>query len=280
MTTTASAHLARDRSGLTFGGILNSEWIKLRSLRSTAWCYAIVLILSFGLGLLLAASLGPIAGAAGVGTSVLAVQIATTGIGFTQLVVSVLGALVITGEYSTGMIRSTITAVPTRLPALVAKSLVFGVVTFAVGLVSIVGTALITAPLLSSAGVAPDFGDGKYLLSLLGGAGFLALVGVLALSLGAIIRNSAGGIAAALGLTLVLPTVVQIFAAITNEAWASNIGAFLPSAAGTKMYEYSTFGPAIPGVIVLDQLQGTLVLVAWVVVFFAIASALLKRRDA
>ena len=282
MTTTTSTLQAHERSGLSFGGILNSEWIKLRTLRSTAWCYTIVILASFGLGLLLAAWIGPIQAATGGSDPGLAVQVATAGIGFTQLVVSVLGALVITGEYGTGMIRSTLTAVPTRVPALLAKALIFGLVTFCVAIVSIAGTALITAPLLSGSGIDFEFGNGRYILSLVGGAGFLALIGLIALTLGAIIRNSAGGIAAALGLTLVLPNIVDLFTGMTGEAWLANVRAFLPTSAGERMtaYETSRLAPAMRDVIVLDPLQGTLVLVAWVVVLFAVAAVLLKRRDA
>ena len=284
MTTATATIRSRERSGLSFGGILVSEWIKLRSLRSTGWCYLIMIVMTVGIGLLLSPVVGDIRDSTGGSSQSSAVLVATAGIAFSQLVVSVLGALVITGEYGTGMIRSTLTAVPRRFPALLAKAIVFGLVTFLVGLVAIVGTALITAPLLSGTGAAPDFGDGTYLLALLGGAGYLALVGVLSFSLGAIIRSSAGGIAAALGLILVVPTVVQIFTFTMKQAWVANLGTFLPSAAGAKMYEYAVTSPsavpALDGVVVLDQLQGTLVLLAWVLVLFGVAAALLKSRDA
>jgi ABC-2 type transport system permease protein len=112
-------------SGLTFGGVLRSEWIKLRTLRSTFWCYVLIVLLTIGLALLIAAAQRTAPGTApGSGAATPTVTLsaaaqqaawirdATLGINFSQLVVAVLGALVITGEYSTGMIRSSFAAAP------------------------------------------------------------------------------------------------------------------------------------------------------------------------
>jgi ABC-2 type transport system permease protein len=266
---------------LSFGGILRSEWIKLRTVRSTNWCYLIIVVLTIGLGCLVAASIS-----AGIGDGAMQqaiwMQMTTVGVNFTQLVSAVLGALVITGEYGTGMIRSTVTAVPTRAPALIAKAIVFGVTTFIVALVSLTAAALLTAAILPGKGIHPDFGDPAVWGAIVGGAGFLALIGMLALSIGAIIRNSAGGIATSLALILVAPVVVSIVASITQADWAGNLGAFLPSGAGGRMYAYvSGLETAMPpGIVVLEPWQGFLVLVGWVVVLFIGASALFKRRDA
>lgn len=274
-------------SGLSFGGILRSEWIKLRTLRSTIWCYALIVILMVGLGVLLAASM-PSGGMAAQSTSPTAVQqqaawlqVTTLGIGFGELVSAVLGALIITGEYGTGMIRSTLTAVPKRTPALVAKVLVFGVTTFVVSLVALLATALATAPLMPAKGIHPDFGDTSFWLGIVGGAGYVALIGILALALGVIIRSSAGGISAALGLILVLPVIAQIIAAVTRANWAMNLGTLLPSTAGAQMYAYAPSAVTPPkGVIALDPAQGLLVLAVWCVVIFAVGAVTLKRRDA
>jgi ABC-2 type transport system permease protein len=266
---------------LSFGGVLRSEWIKLRTVRSTVWCYAIIIALTVLFGILLANTFIAPDGAElpADAQQAFAVQATTLSIGFSQLVASVLGVLVISGEYGTGMIRSTLTAVPKRTPALLAKALVFGVATFVVGLVSIALTALVTAPMLPNVGIEPDFGDIQFLLALGGGALYLALVGVLSMAIGAIIRNSAGGIAAALGLLLVLPTVLQIFAAITQAEWAVNLGTFLPSNAGARLYAYAAEGGVTDGIVTLSSLEGGLVLGAWVVVPMIVAAVLLKRRD-
>jgi ABC-2 type transport system permease protein len=280
------------QSGLSFGGILRSEWIKLRTLRSTVWCYAIIIGLTIGFGLLLAVAM-PAGGVGAQGTAPQGaalsadaqqaawLQVTTLGIGFGELVCAGLGALVITGEYGTGMIRSTLAAVPKRTPALFAKAIVFGITTFVVALVSLVATALLTAPLMPAKDIHPDFGDSSFWLAIVGGAGYLALIGVLALAIGAIIRSSAGGISAALGLILVAPVVLQILAGVTRADWAQNLGSFLPSSAGGRMYSYApTAITSAEGVVSLDPGQGLIVLVVWFVVVFAIGAILLKRRDA
>jgi len=281
---------------LSFGGVMRSEWIKLRSLRSTLWCYLIIVLLTVGLGLLIAGSLqDPASGAKAATHDVQQstwVTVATLGIAFAQLVSAVLGALVITGEYGTGMIRSTFAAVPKRLPAIVAKALVFGVTSFIVALVGLVITAVVTAPLLPAKGITPDFGDGKVWLALVGGAGYIALIGLLALGIGLIIRSSAGGIAAALGLVLVVPLILQILSRVTRADWPANIAAFLPSNAGGKLYEYQgavaeSLAPGRPGAaasaantITLDSWQALLVLLGWVVAAMVVGAILVKRRDA
>lgn len=277
---TASTAYVVHGSGLSFRGLLLSEWIKLTSLRSTVWCYGIILLINLGLGLLLALSFQPQADATAALNQGYWMQSATIGIAFSQLVVAVLGALVITGEYGTGMIRSTFTAVPKRIPALLSKAVVFGAVTFVVSLASIAGAALLAGMILSGKGLNLDLADGRAYTALIGGAGFLTIVGLIALFLGTIVRNSAAGISAALGLIFVAPIVLQIFAAVTRAPWVQNVFEFLPSSAGSRMYGYAaTPAPTVPDVIVLDPGQGLLVLLAWVVVLAAIATALLKRRD-
>src|SRR4051812_22621386 len=126
-------------------------------------------------------------------------------------------------------------------------------------------------------------------------AGYIALLGLLALGIGLIVRSSAAGIAAALGLVLVVPIILQILASVTRAAWPSNIAAFLPSGAGSKLYAYpgaaaESLTPGRGGgagsaasaadVITLDSWQALLVLIGWVVVALVIGGILVKRRDA
>ena len=256
-------------------GILRSEWIKLRSVRSTVWSYAIIVVVSFGIALLLSATISfdGAAPPAEMETSIV-LQASTFGIYFGQLIVGVLGVLTISGEYSTGMIRSTLTAVPKRLPALAAKALVLFVTTFVVGLISVFGSLLIATPLLAANGVEADFGDGTLIGSLLLAALYLALVAVFALGLGTILRSSAGGIAASLGTILLLPTIVSLIAALTRAEWANDLMPYLFSNAGTGMYTPAMGGEGF------DQGQNTLIVLAWVAVSLVGGALLLKRRDA
>ncbi|MDQ1550872.1 MAG: type transport system permease protein [Actinomycetota bacterium] len=276
-------------SRLTFGGILKSEFIKLFTLRSTFWCILIVVVLSVGIGLIIATVNPPArAGVPAAGPLTVAAQqadavsYATAGSQIGELVLAVLGALVITGEYGTGMIRSTLAAVPKRLPALIAKALVLAITAFVVGVVSIFGTAAIIFPLLpGTKKIHPDWTDWHVLESLMGGALYLVLVALIAFSIGAIIRNSAGGIAAALGLILVLPGLVGLIGGLTQITWIENIANFLPSAVGGNLSHYTgTKTQVVSGIISLDRLDSGLVLLAWFVVLFVVAAVLLKRRDA
>lgn len=280
-----SSHATLSR--LMFGGILRSEWIKLRSLRSTYWCYALIIVINIGLSALIAYqnlnsdTQGPGSRIAATDNAAEALTIITVGLALSALISAVLGALSMTGEYGTGMIKSTFTADPKRLGAVFAKVLVFGVTTFVVGLVSLVAAALVAAPGLSTNKISFDWSDGHVWLALIGGAGYLALVGLIAFGLGALVRSSAGGIAAGIGLLFVVPIVVQIITGVTNLKWVANINEFLPSAAGGKIYAYgSGTSKVTDGLITLDATQGLLVLVGWVVVLVGIAAVVVKRRDA
>lgn len=284
MTTTTAPSLP----GVSFGGILVSEWIKLRSLRSTVWCYIIVIVISIGLAPLVAWAFAQSIGAEASGaldaetSQALASQAVTASIGFSQLVVSVLGALVITGEYGTGMIRSTFSAVPKRLPALFGKATVFALATFLVGFVALTISLLVAVPVLASGDITVDLADGSLWLTIVGAAAYLALIGLFSLAIGALIRNSAGGIAAALGAILVLPTIISIFTAITMAEWVANLSNLLPSNAGSRMYAYPVEAIQDPFMVgtPLEPWQGALVLLVWIAALFVLASVLLKRRDA
>jgi ABC-2 type transport system permease protein len=194
------------------------------------------------------------------------------------------------------MIRSTFTAVPRRLPAMFAKVIVFGVVTFVVTFVGLLGAALATAPVLAGKGVTADFGDTDVWLSLIGGAAYLTLIGLIALAIGLLLRNSAGGIAAALGLVLVVPVIFNLLASLAQAQWAADIGSFLPSSAGGKLFAYpvaagadaaagAAAGPGgriatVTSSVDLTNWQALLVLAAWFLVTFVVGLVLVKRRDA
>lgn len=287
---TPQASPAHRATSLSFPRVVRSEWIKLRTLRSTLWSFAIFVLLTVGFGLLLAATFDNANGPALDLDSqkFFSVMVATVGVSFTQLVAAVLGVLIISGEYTTGMIRSTFAAVPTRVPALFAKALVLAVSTFVVSLISIVATALLTAPTMASKGIDSQLLDGEVLRALVGGAGYLTLIALLAFAFGAILRNSVGGIASVLGLILVVPTVLAIISSITQATWIQNLSVFLPSDAGSRMFAIGDgsfaggppVGSSAPDVLTLDATQGFLVLLAWVVVLLAAAAMLTKRRDA
>ncbi|MGA0566210.1 ABC transporter permease [Rathayibacter sp. KR2-224] len=278
-----SAPASLDGIRLSFIGLLRSEWIKLRSLRSTVWCLALVILLSVGFSALIAGvrTLQHASAISAADAAPTLVSATTIGVNFTQLVAAVLGVLVISGEYGTGMIRSTFTAAPGRLGAYFAKLIVLAVVVFVVGVVSLGISGIVATVLFNARGLNADLASWDVILPIIGGAAYLALVAMLAFTFGAIIRSSAGGIAAALGTLLVLPVALRIVAGLTSAQWVSNVASFLPSEAGGQIYAYTPAHPApVPsGAVALDALQGGLVLVAWVVIGLVVGAVLVKRRD-
>ncbi|MDH6238289.1 ABC transporter permease [Cryobacterium sp. CG_9.6] len=280
---TVSAQISTDRkyaptgSGLSFVGLMRSEWIKLWSVRSTVWLLSVAVVVSLGMAAVTAwattlqiSSMGgpsdlstlPAADQAGI-----ILQASTFGVFFGQLIVAVLGVLVISGEYSTGMIMSTLTAVPRRLGALAAKGVVLFAVTFLVGVVSTVGSFLVATPMLAGLGLSSSLLDPAISLPLLGASLYLALVAVFALGIGTVVRSAAFGISAALGTLLVLPIGLSMIPA----PWATDVSPYLLSNAGTSLF--STTAGMEPG-------QGVLVVLGWVVASVGVAAVLLKKHDA
>ncbi|MGD8166239.1 ABC transporter permease [Herbiconiux sp. P16] len=261
-----ASHQSVPDARLRFTGVLRSEWIKLTTLRSTLWAYAILVLVQVGMGVIFVLASDGFANAPGAANQA-AVLPSTLGIMLGQLVISVLGVLVISGEYGTGQIRSSLTAVPKRLPVLWAKALVFGVSSFVVGLVAVFAAYAVTWPMLDARGVTSDITDPSLWGSLVGGAGYLALIGLLAYFLGAVLRHTAGGVAAALGLLLVVPTVLSFIQA----DWITVIGQWLPGVVGQSLF----FGSEI-----FEPWQAVLVMLGWIAVVAIPAAILLKRRDA
>lgn len=269
MSTTTLSQVTPTASGLSFTGILRSEWIKLRTVRSTWWSYSVVVVIALGMAAVMALSLvEQVAAMPATEQAQFLVLASTFGVFFGQLVVAVLGVLVVSGEYSTGMIRSTLTAVPRRLAALWAKAAVLFVATFVVGAVATVGSFLVATPIMGREIHASLF-DGAVILPLLAGALYLALVAVFALGVGTMLRSSAGGIAATLGTLLLLPIVLSMIPA----TWANDLVPYLISNAGAGMM--ASGDPTI-----MEPWQALLVVLGWLVVSLAGAAVLLKRRDA
>ncbi|MCD2442370.1 ABC transporter permease [Agromyces sp. SYSU K20354] len=278
-TTPGIEGLDQQSGRLSFVGILRSEWIKLRSLRSTVWSYLSVVVIMLGLALMLSLTIAnegfnaPDApGGSAADQAGLFVQSSTFGVFLAQLVVAVLGVLVITGEYSTGMARSTFTAVPKRLPALAAKATVLFVVTYLVSLAAGIGAYFVSAAVFAGHDVSASLTDPDVLMPILGASLYLSLLAVFALGVGTMVRSSAGGIGIVLALILVVPTILQLVPA----EWAQDIYPYLLSTAGTNM-----FAPTeVTGTEVLTAWQDLLVVLGWVGASVAGAATLLVKRDA
>ncbi|GAA2245643.1 ABC transporter permease [Herbiconiux moechotypicola] len=272
-----ASHRPLPPARLRFTGVLRSEWIKLITLRSTIWAWIVLVLLQVGMGVIFVLTMdaapegGPLQQGADAGAAdavaQTAVMASSLGILLGQLVISVLGVLVITGEYGTGQIRSSLTAVPKRLPVLWAKAIVFGVTSFVLGLIAVAAAYAVTWPLLDDRGYTSDLTDPDVWARLVGGAGYLALIGLIAFFIGALLRHTAAGIGAAVGLLLVVPTVLQFISA----EWATVLGQWLPGSVGQSLF----FGGDV-----FEPWQAVLVMLGWIAVLAAPAAILLTRRDA
>lgn len=268
----------RPDARLTFARILRSEWIKLTSLRSTLWSLGLIVLLGVGLSFLVS-SLGVGAPGAATPDPGTVLTTATIGVAFGQLIAAILGVLVVSGEYSTGMIRSTLAAVPTRLPVLGAKALALFLLVTAVGAITMFGAWAATYPVLDSQGIAVGLDEPGLALALAGAAVYLGLTAVFALGLGTLLRSSAGGIAAALGVILVIPTVLPLVSLAVD--WVDEVAPYIFSNAGVAMARLpSQESSEEMGQLLLEPAIGGLVALAWTLVSLTLGAIALRRRDA
>jgi ABC-2 type transport system permease protein len=232
MTATALP-MVDDAQRVTQARVITSEWIKLRTLRSTVFSLLAAVVCTIGLGILISKLRANdfIHNGFRPGPDFDPTLVSLRGIFLAQLPIGVLGVLMITGEYSTGMIRATLSAVPRRLPVIWAKGVVFGLVVFVVLGVSSLLAFLGGQAMLSSAGIHVGLGSPGAARAVLGGALYLTVVGLLGVGLGFLIRNTAGAIATLFGLLLVLPAVV----AALPQSLYNDIFKYLPLSAGTQV---------------------------------------------
>ena len=266
--TTAVRTASAGTGGVSAGGVLRSEWLKLITVRSTFWTTAIALLLAIATALLFGSALQTDPRSDG---SALAVTGATVSLSFVALVVGVLGVLSIGGEYTTLQIRSSYTAVPKRWPALVAKALVVGAWSFVLGLVVTFASFGIIALLFGGRDVAVAL-TGDEIGPLLGGASYLALIGVFAVGLGALVRASAAGITILAGLLFVAPVILSLFAALTQAEWAATASDYLLSSAGGVLF-------AAPGTASIELWAALIALVCWLAAVWVPALVLTGARD-
>jgi ABC-type transport system involved in multi-copper enzyme maturation permease subunit len=196
-------------------------------------------------------------------------DIALAGVNVAQLAIAVLGVLVITGEYSTGMIRATFIAVPKRLPVLWAKTLVFAVVTLVLMLPAVVIAFFASRSILSRHHASYAWSHPHVARAVIGAALYLVAVAVLSLALGAIVRNTAGGISAFAAVFFVLPPLMNVL----PTSWNNAISPYLPTNAGRAILTIR------PEAHTLAPWTGLGLLCAYAAATLAVAAVLLVRRD-
>ena len=232
-TTTGSAasvalDLPRSAGRVTFAGALRSEFTKIRSVRSTYWTLLAMFVVVVGFGAL--ASAGAAHGPHGPYFDPTRQSLAGLYIG--QLIIGVLGVLTITSEYSTGMIRTTLTTNPHRGVMIAAKGVVFTVVALVTSLVTSFAAFFVGQALMSSDHISTTIGSPNVLRAVIGGALFLTACGVLAFGLGLLIRHTAGGIGAVTGLLFVVTILVQFL----PQSWQNHVDKWVPALAGGQLW--------------------------------------------
>lgn len=225
--------VAAPRGRVTQARVVRSEWTKLRTLRSTRWSLLAAFVAQAGLGIVVAAvqmsrwtDLHPQERA-----TYTSLDPAVGGWHLAQLAIGVLGVLVISGEYSTGMIRSSLVAVPRRLPVLWAKIAVFAAVTFVLMLIATLISFYGVQAVVTQRHLQHALGDPGAFRVVLGTTLYLTVLGVMCTGIGALVRTTAGGIALFVGLLFVLPGITAILPSSVADA----IGPYLPLSAGTTV---------------------------------------------
>jgi ABC-2 type transport system permease protein len=263
--------LPRSAGRVTFAGALRSEFTKIRSVRSTYWALLAMFVVVVGFGALAswgAASHGPH------GPYFDPTQQSLAGLYIGQLIIGVLGVLVISSEYSTGMIRTTLTTNPHRGMMIAAKGVVFTVVALVTSLVTSFTAFFLGQALMSSHHMSTTLGSPNVLRAVIGGALFLTACGVLSFGLGLLIRHSAGGIGAMVGLLFVVTILINFL----PQSWQDHVDKWIPALAGGQLWMAV---PQPPGSTpMFGPWPSFAVLCGYAAVAVAAAAILFRRRDA
>jgi ABC-2 type transport system permease protein len=250
-----------------FDRVVRAEALKMFSLRSTAWTLLVLVVVTVGFGML--ASWGTTQAPAEQQADVDWTSLTLSGLAFGQLAIAVLGAMFVASEYSTGGIRSTLTAVPARWRLLGAKAVVFLVVALVVGALTSF-LAFEVARLFIPTAHRPSLGDADVPRVLLGGALYVAGSGMYGFALGALIRQTAGAITSAVAVLLVLPPLSQLL----PGDWGDAITYRFTSNAGQQVMA------TVPTDGALGPWSGYAWFTAEWLVLLLVAAWLMRRRDA
>ncbi|MEV4361506.1 ABC transporter permease subunit [Nonomuraea sp. NPDC051941] len=243
--------------------ILRSEWTKIRSVRSTVWTLAVTALLMLGMGALI--SIAAKNSADGPIDAPQAIMMGLVGTMFASLSMATLGVLVISSEYRTGGIRTSLMAVPKRMSLLTGKIVVFTAVSLVVSTVasgaSVLVSLMVTQP--------PALETGDVVQAVLGGGLYLTACGLFGLGLGTLIRHTPGAIVSAIALMLVLPQVTTML----PGQWGKTVSDYFTTNAGSQIVMPrggSSLGPW----------NGFGVYLVWVVIAMIAGAVLMQKRDA
>lgn len=252
----------------TYSRTVNAEWIKFSTLRSSWTILLSAAVCLIALAVVIAYTTGR--SRAGLAPEDTALSATLQGFRLAELAAGVLGVLFVSSEYATGMIRSSLAAVPKRVPVLLAKVTVVGAATLIALTLASVVTFLVAQVVLGSYGYGFSLSDPTALRVVLGTGLYLTLIALLGSALGWVTRSTPGGISAFVGVTLLLPV---LFGQMLGN-WGKNVAQWLPNTSGQSFITTLRADHSLaPG-------TGLAVMVAWVAVALIVAAVLLRRRDA
>jgi ABC-2 type transport system permease protein len=255
--------------------VLRAEWTKVRTVPETGWLVAAAAVLTAAVSL---AVLAVSRCAPGTACTADTTKLSLTGVEAGQAVVAVLAVLAITGEYSTGMIGTTFTAMPRRFAVLAAKSAVLTGLVLPAAVIGVAGGLLAGRETLPGKGFTPARGfallslaHGPTLRAAVGSVLYLVLVGLLALGVAAMVRDSATATGVVLGLLYVAPLLAMF---VGSPVWQRRIERYGPTSAGLTIQD--TTGTAhLP----IGPWGGMAVLAIWAAGALLAAGLLLHHRD-
>ena len=258
------------RSG--FREVLGSEWIKFWSVRSTVWSLLAMVVTTIGFGALICFGTAQAAEQMPPGERAFLdpTALALAGLTFGQLAAGVLGVLVISSEYSTGGIRSSLVAVPRRLRLLMAKAAVLLAVVLVLGLVSSFVVFFIGQALLVGVNLQTSLGEPGVLRAVIGGGLYLAASALFGLAFGTLLRQTAGGIVAAIAGLLIVPPLTQLL----PGDWGASVSKWFTSNAGQQILSVREQPDAA------GPWSGYVAFCLWALAILVVGAMLLKRRDA
>jgi ABC-2 type transport system permease protein len=256
-------------------GALRSEWTKLRTVAGPAWLLLAVATLTAALSTAAVAAVRCPAGGCVVDTT----RLSLTGVQLGQAVVAVLAVLAMGTEYSTGMIRTTLTATPRRGTVLVAKATVVTTAVLVAAALGVLGSVLAGRLILPGRGFTTGHGypplslaHGPTLRAAAGSVLYLALIALLSLGITTLVRDSAAAIGTVLGLLYLFPILLEV---ATDTAWRRHLQQVAPGSAGLAI-QATTGLHNLP----IKPWAGLGVLAAWAVGALIVGGGLLARRDA
>lgn len=252
--------------------VVQSEWTKLRSVRSTGWTLLVTVAVTVGIGILACWGTNHAWNQASLSDRITFDPVATSlsGLGLGQLAMAVLGVLVISSEYSTGGIRTSLTAVPNRMRLLTGKTLVFLAVAFVTAVITAFVSFYAGQPWFAKRGIGVALSDDQVLRAVIGGALYLTVSGLFGLACGVLLRHTAGAITIAVAFLFVLPLVLLAIPGSIGDA----IQRYFTSNAGQQVASIKQNGNY------LTPWVGFWVFLAWAVVPLAVGAWLMQRRDA